>query len=610
MSTGPVELAPAPAGVFNDIVPVETRETSGCDGCEPDGDSQDYVSRDDITFPTYKNNGNQKCLNRDTMLSIIKHRGADGFSRDPNTRARLNLPEDLANLDIERAVETAEEFDFGHWYQQLWPDDEPDSDFEENGEVGGAEMEEGAESEEPQLGRFPIQYILELIDAGRPLHASEVYHNTKHRMTDFNPVMIADLWGCGMHVEAEDLYESTIQFVGDEYSDTSIRELWGGGMIEKAWQLHILKARWLSKDYPGDMIITYLHQNLHKLAVSLHDRTISLLYDEEDSDVVDFENSDIVECIVAMRAFGMKDQAHELYELTLKVDDEFDWHNILKLNECGMEMEAVELLQLTAPMAKVYDAIGITNLHEAGFKKQAEELHKRTVDKVTEYDWSRILNLDKLGMRQAAIELHEHALKHAKYDEYGIIAMYNVGLDTQAQELHNATVRDVKVYDVMSILALHGAKLDKQASEYHVNALPHAILFAVHDIVDLYGAGMETQAGELFTQTIGNAKKNDVNAMIALLVHRMAKEADEYFKTTAPMITSYELEGILELAHRGYKEYASKMNSASCQFAHVDCDDPEEAKRIMRKLRDIGLPKGANKIQEMLDACSKKRKNV
>ena len=97
--------------------------------------------------------------------------------------------------------------------------------------------------------------------------------------------------------------------------------------------------------------------------------------------------------------------------------------------------------------------------------------------------------------------------------------------------------------------------------------------------------------------------------MIALLVHKMVKEADEYFKTTAPMITNYELEGILGLAHKGYTEYASKMNSASCKFAHVDCDDPREATRIMRKLRDIGLPKGANKIQEMLDACSKKRKD-
>jgi len=79
-------------------------------------------------------------------------------------------------------------------------------------------------------------------------------------------------------------------------------------MIEKAWQLHILKARWLSKDYPGDMIITYLHQNMHKLAVSLHDRTTSVLYDGEDSDVVDFENSDMIEYIINMNASGMKNQ--------------------------------------------------------------------------------------------------------------------------------------------------------------------------------------------------------------------------------------------------------------------------------------------------------------
>ena len=73
-------------------------------------------------------------------------------------------------------------------------------------------------------------------------------------------------------------------------------------------------------------------------------------------------------------------------------------------------------------------------------------------------------------------------------------------------------------------------------------------------IVDLNGAGMETQAGEHFTQTIGNAKKYDVNALIALLVHSMAKEADEYFKTTAPMITSYELEGILELVIKNMRQ--------------------------------------------------------
>jgi tetratricopeptide (TPR) repeat protein len=516
---------------------------------------------------------------------------ADGFSRDPATKARLNLPEDLANLDMDPPAVDEEE-EWPQYEQNIFEDDE-------------TEMHPYDEADDAM---FDIGYMARSIRAGDPAHAVMVYHTTKHHVTDFDPVMITKLWELGMHVEAKDLYERTLQFVGDDYSQTSIVELWEGGMEEQAWQLHILKARWFPKVYPADEIIDDLTQNMHRFAVSLHDRTISLLYDKADG--VSFVMEEIVECIVTMSASGMKNQAHELYELTLKLDDEFHWHTILELKECGMASEAAELLELTAPMAKVYDAMGIINLHEAGFKQQAEELHKRTVDKVTEYDWSRILNLDELGMRQAAIELHEHALKHAHYDEYGIIAMYNVGLDTQAQELHNATVRDVKVYDVMSILALHGAKLDKQASEYHVNALPHANFFAVPDIVDLNGAGMETQAGELFTQTIGNAKKYDVNALIALLVHRMAKEADEYFKTTAPMITSYELEGILELAHRGYKEYASKMNSASCQFAHVDCDDPEEAKRIMRKLRDIGLPKGANKIQEMLDACSKKRKNV
>ena len=77
MSTGPVELAPAPAGPFQDIVRVETRETSGCDGCEPNGACQDYVLRDDIIFPAYKNTENNKCLNRESMLNVIRYRMAD-----------------------------------------------------------------------------------------------------------------------------------------------------------------------------------------------------------------------------------------------------------------------------------------------------------------------------------------------------------------------------------------------------------------------------------------------------------------------------------------------------------------------------------------------------
>jgi len=147
--------------------------------------------------------------------------------------------------------------------------------------------------------------------------------------------------------------------------------------------------------------------------------------------------------------------------------------------------------------------------NKAGFKQQAEELHKRTVHNVTEYDWSRILNLDELGLREAAIELHEHSLEHAKYDAYGIIAMCDAGLDTQAQELHNATVRNVKVYDVISIIALLEADLERQADELHEYALRHAKKYDVHDIVDLYDAGRSTQAGELFKHTIGNAKKYD-----------------------------------------------------------------------------------------------------
>jgi hypothetical protein len=411
MSAGPVEPAPelAPAGHFSDIVRVETRETSGCDGCEPDGDCQDYVLKDDITFPAYKNADNNKCLNTETMLNVIKYRMADGFSRDPATRIRLNLPEELANLNIERAVETVEEFDHVHWHDHLFPDYEDDvTEMDPDDEMDEGLYNEAYVWEEGELGTFPIEYILGLIDNGRPLHASEVYHITKRHMTDFNPVNITDLWGCGMHVEAEDLYERTIRFAGDEYSDTSIRELWEGGMMEKAWHMHILKARWLPKHYAGDEITTYLWKNMQELAVSLHDRTISLLYQEEDSDIVDFENSDMIGYMINMNTAGMKNQARELYELTLQLDDEFDWHNILLLNEHGMVLEAAELLQLTVPMARVYDAMGIISLHEAGFKYEAKQLHKRTVHKVTEYNWSRILNLDELGMREEAIELHEH----------------------------------------------------------------------------------------------------------------------------------------------------------------------------------------------------------
>jgi hypothetical protein len=261
---------------------------------EPVKTCKDFISTDDITFPAYKNADNKQCYNRDTMLQFIKYRGSDGFSRDPATRFRLNLPEDLANLNMERAVvadEEVEEFDWSHWQQDLFPDDEEDSDFEENGEVEGAEtneeaairaIEEGDEMEEFDEDVFPIDYIVQLIgDFGNPEYAGEVYHLTKHRVRDFDTVMITKLWELGMHVEAQDLYARTIEMTPDWYSQSSIEDLKRAGMEEQAWQLHILKARWLPKgEYPVDMINHYLRQHMHRLAVSLHDRTISVLYDK------------------------------------------------------------------------------------------------------------------------------------------------------------------------------------------------------------------------------------------------------------------------------------------------------------------------------------------
>jgi len=96
--------------------------------------------------------------------------------------------------------------------------------------------------------------------------------------------------------------------------------------------------------------------------------------------------------------------------------------------------------------------------------------------------------------------------------------------------------------------------------------------------------------------------------MIALLGSGMENEADEYLKTTAPMIKSYELKGILALADAGYKDHASNLHSASCDFAHVDCVD--YASYVMRELRDRGLRKEALEIQEMLDASLKDQRRV
>ena len=337
MSAGDVEMAPAPAPTttfgFTDIVRVETRETSGCDGCEPEGPCEDYISGVRVNFPAYKNTRNDKCHNRDTMEQSIKYRGADGFLRDPETRIRFKLPEDLANLNIERALVVdpdEEEFDWTHWQ------DEGDSDLEENGEIEGSEWESEI---------FDVDHIVSLIAARNPAHAVAVYYATRHHVKDFDREIITKLWELGMHVEAKDLYERTLQFVASDgmYSFTSIAVLWNAGMEDQAWQLHILKARWLPEGYPAGMITHYLQLHMHKLAQSLHDRTISVLYDDVDDDIYDVDQ--VVVCMVSMTAFGMKDQARELYQLTLKVREHFDWKIILKLKECGMELEADELFE-------------------------------------------------------------------------------------------------------------------------------------------------------------------------------------------------------------------------------------------------------------------------
>jgi len=245
---------------------------------------------------------------------------------------------------------------------------------------------------------FDIDYIARSIGDGDPAYAVMVYHTTKHHVKDFDRKIITKLWELGMHVEAKDLYERTLQFVGGVYSFISIEELWKAGMEEQAWQLHILKARWLPKgEYPADMINHYLRLHMHKLAQSLHDRTISVLYDGVDDDIYDID--EVVVCIVAMTAFGMKDQARELYEFTLKVEEDFDWKIILKLKECGMEMEAAALFERTYPMAKVLDARGIVELYKAGFKQQAEDLYAYTFDKGTWYDWPAIIEMNEIGMR-------------------------------------------------------------------------------------------------------------------------------------------------------------------------------------------------------------------
>ena len=274
MSAGEVETAPAPAptGDSTDVERVETRETSGCYGCEPNGACEDYVSTDAITFPAYKNVRNKQCYNRDTMEQIIKYRGSDGFSRDPADRSRLNLPEDLANLNIERAMvvdEGEEEFDWTHWQQDLFPDD-------------GSDMDEDEEVQDADDDIFDIYSIEQLIDDGHPEYAVAEYHTTKHLVKDFDTVMITRLWEMGMHVEAQELCARTIEMAPDEYSLSSIEDQKKAGMGDQAWQLHILKARWLPKgEYPVYMINHYLRMHMHGLAVSLHDRTISILYDEE-----------------------------------------------------------------------------------------------------------------------------------------------------------------------------------------------------------------------------------------------------------------------------------------------------------------------------------------
>jgi hypothetical protein len=494
MSAGAVEmapaLAPAPAGDFQNIVRVEKRETSGCDGCEPNEACQDYVLQDDMQFPAYKNTTSKKCLNRDSMLNVIRYRMPDGFSRDPATKARLNLPEDLANLIIDPPAADEEE----EWpqYEQDAEEDPEDSDFEE------VEMDDADDD------IFDIDNMARSIGYGYPEYAVAVYNTTKHHVKEFDTKLITRLWELGMHVEAQDLYARTLQFVEGVYSFFSIEELWKAGMEEQAWQLHILKARWLPEgEYPAYMIIHYLRLHMHKLAQSLHDRTISVMYDVDVYDV-----DEVVECMVSMNAFGMKDQARELYELTLKVEkyidwfiDIIDWFIIMKLKKRGMELEAAELLELKAEKVTDYDAANIIEIYVDGFDEFAGKISELTVHNAKEYDWRSMSRMIQIGMLKQAIELHKHTLKHARdYDARAIKSMADAGMGIQARELHDATLLNTRVYDVMSIITLlqthtHG-DLEEEAGDLHEETLSYAKDFNVEDIMMLHDAEMETQAGQ------------------------------------------------------------------------------------------------------------------
>jgi hypothetical protein len=398
---------------------------------------------------------------------------------------------------------------------------------------------------------FDIDYMARSIGDGDPAYTVMVYHITKHHVKVFDREIITKLWELGMHVEAKDLYERTLQFVASDgvYSFTSIAELWNAGMEDQAWQLHILKARWLPEGYPAGMINHYLHMHMHKLAQSLHDRTISVLYDDVDDDI--YHVDQVVVCMVSMTAFGMKDQARELYQLTLKVREHFDWKIILKLKECGMELEADELIEFTLGNAKVHDARGIVELYKAGFEHQAEDFHDNTKSFVK------------------------------VYDSMSIIKLYTAGMDS----------------------------LEKAAEELHDLTLHYAEKFAVHDITGLYDAGMTTQAVQLFKQTLPQAKFFERSTMLALLGSGMENEAEKYFKRCVPRIHKYDLNGILALADAGYKVYASKMHSALLDeedFNFTVKYGIDDANDRITKLRNHGLQKEANELQEILDVTLRK----
>jgi len=203
----------------------------------------------------------------------------------------------------------------------------------------------------------------------------------------FDPAYLAHLYRSGLCAEAIREYTRTVIFAPNEYRSADIIVLWKAGMTGityGAWNLHILKARWLSLSpephYQGSTIVEYLFQDMKQYAISVHDRTIMH---------AKMFNCETITIMVKMFGYGLDGQAIELFDLTSPpartfdeqsdiaagflppVDTTFDWEMVLALLEAGMSDQADTLFDNTHALQTAYNLDGIEALAGAGYKEYA-----------------------------------------------------------------------------------------------------------------------------------------------------------------------------------------------------------------------------------------------